>query len=55
MAKSWFWKAAAPRGRQRSLHRMDGTEGLVRGVEVIDTGKAIAMPVGEASTAACST
>ena len=26
---------------------MDGTEGLVRGVEVIDTGKAIAMPVGE--------
>ncbi len=27
---------------------MDGTEGLVRGTEVIDTGKAIAMPVGEA-------
>src|SRR5512144_2191558 len=27
---------------------MDGTEGLVRGVEVVDTGKAIAMPVGEA-------
>jgi F-type H+-transporting ATPase subunit beta len=26
---------------------MDGTEGLVRGMEVIDTGKAIAMPVGE--------
>jgi len=27
---------------------MDATEGLVRGTEVIDTGKAIAMPVGEA-------
>ena len=27
---------------------MDGTEGLVRGTVVIDTGKAIAMPVGEA-------
>src|SRR5918911_5221939 len=27
---------------------MDGTEGLVRGTEVIDTGKAIAMPIGEA-------
>src|SRR3954467_11087105 len=27
---------------------MDGTEGLVRGVEVIDTGKAIAMPTGDA-------
>jgi len=27
---------------------MDGTEGLVRGVDVIDTGKAIAMPTGEA-------
>ena len=27
---------------------MDGTEGLVRGTEVIDTGIAIAMPVGEA-------
>jgi F-type H+-transporting ATPase subunit beta len=26
---------------------MDGTEGLVRGMEVIDTGKAITMPVGE--------
>ncbi len=26
---------------------MDGTEGLVRGTEVLDTGKAIAMPVGE--------
>ncbi len=26
---------------------MDGTEGLVRGTEVIDTGKAIAMPTGE--------
>lgn len=26
---------------------MDGTEGLVRGMEVRDTGKAIAMPVGE--------
>src|SRR5471030_2545132 len=26
---------------------MDGTEGLMRGMEVIDTGKAIAMPVGE--------
>jgi F-type H+-transporting ATPase subunit beta len=26
---------------------MDGTEGLVRGTEVRDTGKAIAMPVGE--------
>src|SRR5580693_6312518 len=26
---------------------MDGTEGLVRGTEVIDTGKAIAMPIGE--------
>lgn len=26
---------------------MDGTEGLVRGMEVIDTGKAIAMPTGE--------
>jgi F-type H+-transporting ATPase subunit beta len=25
---------------------MDGTEGLVRGMEVVDTGKAIAMPVG---------
>jgi F-type H+-transporting ATPase subunit beta len=27
---------------------MDGTEGLVRGLEVIDTGTAIAMPTGEA-------
>lgn len=26
---------------------MDGTEGLVRGTAVIDTGKAIAMPIGE--------
>src|SRR6187397_1319659 len=26
---------------------MDGTEGLVRGMEVVDTGIAIAMPVGE--------
>ena len=25
---------------------MDGTEGLVRGMQVIDTGKAIGMPVG---------
>jgi F-type H+/Na+-transporting ATPase subunit beta len=27
---------------------MDGTEGLVRGLDVVDTGKAIAMPVGDA-------
>ena len=27
---------------------MDGTEGLVRGMEVVDTGKAIAMPTGDA-------
>ena len=27
---------------------MDGTEGLVRGLEVLDTGIPIAMPVGEA-------
>ena len=26
---------------------MDGTEGLVRGMEVVDTGKGISMPVGE--------
>ena len=26
---------------------MDGTEGLVRGMEVVDTGKGILMPVGE--------
>jgi F-type H+/Na+-transporting ATPase subunit beta len=26
---------------------MDGTEGIVRGTEVVDTGKAIAMPIGE--------
>jgi F-type H+/Na+-transporting ATPase subunit beta len=26
---------------------MDGTEGLKRGIEVIDTGKGIAMPIGE--------
>ncbi len=26
---------------------MDGTEGLVRGLEVVDTGKAIAMPTGD--------
>src|SRR6476646_2852952 len=26
---------------------MDGTEGLVRGMEVNDTGRAISMPVGE--------
>ncbi len=26
---------------------MDGTEGLIRGMEVTDTGNAIAMPVGE--------
>src|SRR6218665_2422855 len=26
---------------------MDGTEGLVRGMDVVDTGKAIAMPIGE--------
>ncbi len=27
---------------------MDGTEGLIRGMEVLDTGIAIAMPVGDA-------
>src|ERR1700754_4459732 len=27
---------------------MDGTEGLVRGMDVVDTGQAIAMPTGEA-------
>src|ERR1041384_8502934 len=27
---------------------MDGTEGLMRGIEVMDTGKAIAMPTGDA-------
>src|SRR5437762_7342281 len=27
---------------------MDGTEGLLRGMEVVDTGIAIAMPVGDA-------
>src|SRR6478735_4806398 len=27
---------------------MDGTEGLVRGMEVVDTGAPIAMPTGEA-------
>ena len=27
---------------------MDGTEGLVRGTQVVDTGIAIAMPIGEA-------
>jgi len=27
---------------------MDGTEGLIRGTEVIDTGMAISMPTGEA-------
>jgi F-type H+-transporting ATPase subunit beta len=27
---------------------MDGTEGLVRGMEVVDTGIPIAMPVGDA-------
>ncbi|MEY2595606.1 MAG: hypothetical protein RI965_878, partial [Bacteroidota bacterium] len=27
---------------------MDGTEGLIRGTEVIDTGNAISMPTGEA-------
>src|SRR5678810_443563 len=27
---------------------MDGTEGIVRGTRVVDTGKAIAMPTGEA-------
>jgi len=27
---------------------MDGTEGLIRGMEVLDTGSAISMPVGEA-------
>src|SRR4051812_37417219 len=26
---------------------MDATEGLVRGIEVVDTGKAIAMPIGD--------
>src|ERR1700748_68047 len=26
---------------------MDGTEGLVRGMSVTDTGKAIAMPIGD--------
>src|ERR1700741_3471571 len=26
---------------------MDGTEGLVRGMDVVDTGIAIAMPIGE--------
>src|SRR6201999_4446775 len=26
---------------------MDGTEGLVRGTPVVDTGKAIAMPIGD--------
>src|SRR6187549_1250277 len=27
---------------------MDGTEGLTRGTDVVDTGKAIAMPIGDA-------
>src|SRR5690606_39222691 len=27
---------------------MDGTEGLVRGTKVVDTGRAITMPTGEA-------
>jgi F-type H+/Na+-transporting ATPase subunit beta len=31
---------------------MDSTEGLVRGQEVVDTGEAIAVPVGEATLAA---
>jgi F-type H+-transporting ATPase subunit beta len=26
---------------------MDGTEGLVRGIDVVDTGAPIAMPTGE--------
>jgi len=30
---------------------MDGTEGMVRGMEVVDTGIAIAMPVGSMSPA----
>jgi hypothetical protein len=29
---------------------MDGTEGLVRGTQVVDTGKAIAMPTGPVPT-----
>ena len=27
---------------------MDGTEGLIRGMEVVDTGSPILMPIGEA-------
>ena len=32
---------------------MDGTEGLVRGMEVTDTGTAIAMPIGEGIKGRC--
>jgi F-type H+-transporting ATPase subunit beta len=34
---------------------MDGTEGIVRGTEVVDTGIAIAMPIGEGIKDVCST
>ena len=31
---------------------MDATDGLVRGIEAIDTGAGISVPVGEATSAA---
>ena len=46
----WFYfvfrGSSTLRGRQSSYHCDGFLEGLVRGEEVIDTGKAIAMPVG---------
>jgi F-type H+-transporting ATPase subunit beta len=34
---------------------MDSTDGLARGMEVVDTGRAITVPVGEPLWVACST
>ena len=49
MAKRWCWKYSSTLVKTVFVRiAMDGTEGLVRGMEVVDTGTAIAMPVGEA-------
>ena len=43
----WCWKFNTP-GRIASTIAMDGTEGLTRGVNVVDAGAPIKMPAGDA-------
>jgi F-type H+-transporting ATPase subunit beta len=48
MVIRWYLKYSSTLGEDsvRTI-AMDGTEGIVRGTEVVDTGIAIAMPIGE--------